>query len=112
MISKEEFVKFLGYIKKTQKKEDKIDTFVRELSFDGYCYMLSDEISYMIEMLCAAMGIEYNSDDICGDDIQYFIYDLEWGTNWKPGCITEDDKDIDISTPEKLYDYLVSEISK
>ena len=111
MISKEQFIKYLDYIKQAQEKEDKIDNFIREISIEGYCYILSDEIYHMIEMLCSCMDIEYCSDDTFGDDIQYFIYDLEWGKRWTPGCYTDSEgNDVDISTPEKLYDYLTKDI--
>lgn len=39
-------------------------------------------------------------------DIEYFIYDLEYGTKYKKGCLRQHGKNIDISTAEKLYDYL------
>lgn len=109
IINKEEFVKFMGYIKQTMGKEEKIDAFVRELSFDGYCYMLSDEIHHMIEMVCAGMGIDYETEDPWGNDIEYFIFELEWGLKWRPDALTEaDGTPIDISTVEKLYDYLAN----
>ena len=42
-----------------------------------------------------------------GDIISWWIYDLEYGTKYKDGCITEEDGTIiDVSTAEKLYDYL------
>ena len=42
-----------------------------------------------------------------GDIISWWIYDLEYGTEYKDGCITEEDGTIiDVSTAGKLYDYL------
>ena len=44
------------------------------------------------------------------EDIYYFIYDLDFGKKWKPGMITsKDGKDIDHSSPEKFYDWIVIE---
>lgn len=109
IISKEEFVRFMGYIKQTMEKEDKIDDFVRELSFDGYCYILSDEIQHMIEMVCACMGVNYGTGNPWGNDIEYFIFDLGWGSKWRPDSFTEaDGTPIDVSTVEKLYDHIAS----
>ena len=48
-------------------------------------------------------------DDRIGSDISYFIYELDLGKDWKPDMITKDGEDIDISTPEKLYDWLIEE---
>lgn len=46
-----------------------------------------------------------------GDTISWWIYDLDYGTKYEDGCITENDGTIiDLSTPEKLYDYLIKNI--
>ena len=46
-----------------------------------------------------------------GEDISYFIYELDYGRDYEEGCITDQDgNNIDFSTAEKLYDYLNSNI--
>lgn len=40
--------------------------------------------------------------------IEYFINNLNFGENYKPGCLIIDEQEIDISTPKKLYDFLIS----
>ena len=41
------------------------------------------------------------------DDISYFCWELDYGTKWEPGMITDQNgADVDFSTAEKLYDYL------
>lgn len=48
-----------------------------------------------------------------GETILYFCYELNFGEDYEEGYITEADGTIiDISTPEKLYDYLLSEMEK
>ena len=42
-------------------------------------------------------------------NISYFIYELDYGREYQEGCISDKSGNIDISTPEKLYDYLVME---
>ena len=62
----------------------------------------------MIEMLCDLMEIEYNRDPHIGDDIQYFIYDLNFGKSKDAvEAIITDGKTYDLSTAEKLYDYIL-----
>jgi len=39
-------------------------------------------------------------------DIDYFIYDLNWGKEYAPGCVTENEVDLDFSSVDALYDYL------
>lgn len=60
-------------------------------------------------MLCSCMIIEYNPGDMYGNDIEYFIYDLAFGKNWKPDSLTINGTSIDISTAERLYDYITAE---
>ena len=55
------------------------------------------------------MIIEYNPGDMYGNDIEYFIYDLAFGKNWKPDSLTINGTSIDISTAERLYDYITAE---
>ena len=44
------------------------------------------------------------------EDMYFFIYDLNFGKDWKPGMITSMEKgDIDHSSPEKFYDWLIEE---
>ena len=52
-----------------------------------------------------ALKDEFDDD---GDMISYFMYDLEYGERWtKDSLWNEDGTVIDISTVEKLYDYLI-----
>ena len=45
------------------------------------------------------------------ENIDYFIYELDYGRKYESGMITdENEKDIDFSTAEKLYDYLTGEV--
>lgn len=48
------------------------------------------------------------------DGFAYFdatigVYELEYGKKYFEGCVLQDDKPVDISTAEKLYDYMVSQ---
>ena len=43
--------------------------------------------------------------------ISYWCYELEYGIGYYPGCVTDENGNpIDISTPEKLYDYVVAKM--
>lgn len=44
-----------------------------------------------------------------GEDIEYFIYDLNWGKEYTPGCVVEGNgMEVDLSSIDTLYDYLLS----
>jgi hypothetical protein len=38
--------------------------------------------------------------------IEYYCHELEFGEKFYPGCVKDQEDVIDISTPEKLYDFL------
>lgn len=49
--------------------------------------------------------LSYFYDDIVMDSISYFIYELDFGRNYTPGCITElDGTEIEVRTIDQLYD--------
>lgn len=122
MISKDRFVEYINYIDNLIKKERK---FNKDLSkcFGAQnvnsIFIFTDVIEKMRKMLCDLMKIDYRIDDVFdgGDIIGYFMYERDFGR--EPGsdkCISEfiNDEEVfyDISSPEKLYDYIVSEQSK
>lgn len=41
-----------------------------------------------------------------GTDLDYFIWDLDFGRNWEPGAVIENGKEVVLSSPEGLYEYL------
>ena len=48
--------------------------------------------------------------DLAKDDIEYFCYEINFGREYKVGCITgENGEPIDFSSAEKLYDYFSEE---
>ena len=108
MISKEKFVEYMTAIKNAFDKERAFDDAIQTLNKDGegIAMIYSDEITIMTKMLCDLMGIEYNKEEFYGDDIQYFIYDCDWGN--RDMEITETDgAKIILRTIEDLYDYIV-----
>jgi hypothetical protein len=66
--------------------------------------------------LCNLVTLEGNLVDLLetimddrGEWISYWAWELEFGKKYRPGCVTDNGVDVDISTTEKLYDFLVSE---
>lgn len=39
-------------------------------------------------------------------DIEYFMYELDFGRKWKRGMVTDKGRDIKLTTAEKLWNYL------
>lgn len=103
-MKKEQFVKIINAIKEYHRKIDNIQTVLEEnCGIDTVFYPPSLE-----NTLIDVLSIIFNDE---GDDIEYFIYELEFGEDWEPGAITtEDGKDIKMQTAEDLYDYLIEEL--
>lgn len=106
-LTKEQFVEYIGRIKKTSDKDDMFSEAIEKACNDD-CRVIGlygTECSTMVDLLSLAMGLEIGTRD--GNEIEYFIYDLDFGKDYKEGCFTEmDGTPIDISTAEKLYDYI------
>lgn len=112
-LTKEQFSEYVGRIKATCDKDDMFSEAIEKACNDD-CRVIGlygAECSTMVDLLSFAMGLEV--DTCSGNALEYFIYDLNFGKYYTEGCFTEaDDTPIDISTIEKLYDYIVSEVDK
>lgn len=110
---KEQFVEYVGCIKKTCDKDDMLSEAIEKACNDD-CRVIGlygAECSAMVDLLSLAMGLEVGTRD--GNEIEYFIYDLNFGKDYNEGSLSEmDGTPIDISTAEKLYDYIVSEVEE
>ena len=100
-LSKEEFVR---QIKEMQQCYD----------FDSMVYDASDKLgleldiatSYLADNMIELLAFIMEDTD---EDISYFCNELNFGREWREGDIVDKDgNDIDFSTAEKLYDYLIS----
>lgn len=98
-LTKEEFVKYLRKVKDAFELDCDINdlSYKKGVEFNTNFALLADPV---IELLSVIMNDTEN-------DIQYFVYELNFGEDYFAGCFTNnDDEDIDISNSEKLYDYL------
>ena len=108
IISKEKFVEIINRLRNYNDLKDKIDDLFkdnidnREMDFmnaGSICIGHESVVVYLLE----------NMFDT--DMISYFIYELEYGEKYKAGCVLDANmNEIDLSTAEKLYDYLVQAI--
>lgn len=105
ILSKKEFTKIINKLKNIDELENNVNSLFRKSNNDmirdfSYC-MISASNSALIRILEKM----FKDDD---EFISYYIYELDYGKEYKEGSIIDkDNKPIDISTPEKLYDYLI-----
>lgn len=114
MITKEQFLKRLNFILDYEKSVEKYDKALKEFAHSDFTGYYDENLHcHLLEMLSEDM---HQEDD---DLISWWLYDCpEAGKNPKHAKIWDGDKDdpntteYDVSTPEKLYDYLFITYSK
>lgn len=106
LLSKEEFVNIINELKKEWDFEEQVgDVFY---SFGCMAPEFPSSYETVIKLLNLIFGIE--TDKNWNGDIDYFCTELDFGRNYQPGCVTENGNEIDLSTVEKLYDYITGGI--
>lgn len=107
MISKKEFVEIIERLKNYNDLQDKIDDLFKnnidnkEMDFMNAGSICIGHESVVVELL----ENMFNTDMI-----SYWIYELDYGREYKDGYVRDvEGNNIDISTLEKLYDYLIKE---
>jgi len=108
MISKEKFIKILTSLKEAEEKDEEYSKAVSS-AFDCWAlrYVPCDAYTSIIIDLLNEM-FDLQKTDEYGSDIDYFIYELDYGKKWKRGMITDKNGvDVDFSDAGRLYDYLI-----
>lgn len=110
-LTKKMFCEIIERLRDASDLQDKVNALFREsrenveLDFMNAAALQISHESSVVKLLEVLMD---DVDDIYGSNISYFIYELDYGRKYEPGMITdENNKEIDLSTAEKLYDYLV-----
>ena len=112
MITKKQFVEIINKLKKVNDFVNKTNDEARELDdaiesdfFNAMSLSISHE-SIVVKLL----------EKIFNDNegiISWWLYELDYGREYEDGCFIDEDRSyIDVSTAEKLYDYLTKERTK
>lgn len=109
MISKEHFCETIEFIKKHIKLEDKLNNTLHLIDPDcSGVFLFAKYEDHIINMLRNDCGLTDPADMI-----SWFIYEAEFGMADYELCTIEwNNKQVTITTPELLYDYLVQEPDK
>lgn len=101
IITKSKFLSCLGILKALAELEVKLYDLSKISLWDiKEIHDMKECLEDLLIELC-----NDNKDDF--EIIGYFIYDLEWGKKYIPYCFTDENNDpIDISTEEKLWEYI------
>lgn len=108
-ISKKLFVETINCLKKQWAYDDKA-TRALEKVFDAEIFT-GYKTHYVTNQLLHILQVAMN-DNRTDSWIEFFVLDLEFGKKYKKGCATdENDKNIDLSSAGKLWDFLNKEIN-
>ena len=109
-ISKEKFVEILNRLRDSSDLVSKVDELFRNSRENvecDFCNGASLQISH--ESTVVFLLRKLLRDAV--ENIDYYIYELDYGRKYEPGMITDENgHDIDLSSAEKLYDYLTGEV--
>lgn len=114
MISKEKFVTIINKMKATDDFVKDVNDKARQLReyIDRDFTDFFDSNSFIVthtESVVQLLENMFNDNDM----ISYWIYELNYGRDYKDGYVQDcDGNNIDVSTVEKLYDYLVAEMEE
>lgn len=124
MLTFKEFEEHMGRLKALFEKDDKINNFIQEMTFDGYGFFYNDAITQIIDLLKILMEDTSEKDSW----IEYYVYELDFGKRWEKGMVTQGahsseikdkvyplhdyklepgEEDIPLKTVEDLYNLLV-----
>lgn len=107
-LNKKQFLAVLDALEKQYNKDERIDKFIMD-EFNESSHFFFNEAhrvlwDQLVQLLCDSFPQPKHT---FMDDIHYFIYELEFGKRWKSGMVSESDgTDIDMSSAEKLWNYL------
>lgn len=101
MLSKEVFSEYMDELKRIIDDSYQVSIALKRLSpdFGGFANDRAERI--IIDLLKIVMN-----DTGKYSDIDYFIYELEWGTKYEKGCYSEAGIDIPLRTVDDLWDRL------
>lgn len=100
MIECKEFEEYMLKLKGLIEDEQELNNAFKRFSPEWGGFSNEKAINLILKLLKDLTKDKY-------DDIEYFIYELDWGKEWHIGCITSSDgKDIPMGTIKDLYNYL------
>lgn len=109
LIKKNDFIEIINRLQNYTELQDKInDLFEGLLDNREHDFCNAGSICIGHESVVVKLLEDMFETDL----ISWWIYELDYGKEYKPGYLTEDDKEIDVSTVDKLYDVLIEDLER
>ena len=110
MISRSSFKKAIEYIKYRDEVDFEIRTVLQKLDNDNSLFTSTGYQDMLIKVLNESFKLK--ACDLTGTDIDYFIYELDYGKKWKKGTYIDNGKDVRLKTIDDLYDVIIKQYDK
>lgn len=107
-LTKQEFVDILNRLREATELVDKVEELFRDSRDNLECDFCNGAGLQISHEGIVVKLLERLMRDNAGN-ISYFICELDYGKTYQEGCISDQSGNIDFSTPEKLFDYLMAE---
>lgn len=110
MIHKEKFVEIINRLKNTDDTVNKVNKIFKN-TVDSNMSDFMNAASLMIcheDIVVILLENMFNDKDTLG----WWLYEKNYGRDFKIGDFKDNDRKIDLTTPEKLYDYLVQKTER
>ena len=107
MVTKERFVEIINRLKNYNKLQEQINSLFDECidnKENDFCNAGSIFIGHESVVIELLENMFNDKDTIC-----WWIYECNYGRDFSLGDLEVDGIEIDLSTAEKLYDYLIKE---
>ncbi len=104
--TKKMFIEVLGEMKKQHLHDEKCSKAFKVILPNDYISGYQNKLTS-----CIIKTLEVAFDDCENQWIEYYVFELSFGTKYKDGCVTDfDGSNIDISNSGKLWDFLTKKI--
>ncbi len=107
-MTKLEFLDILNRLREATELVDKVEELFRNSRDNLECDFCNGAGLQISHEGIVVKLLEKLMQDSVGN-ISYFIYELDYSREYREGCVSDNNGNIDISTPEKLYDLLMEE---
>ena len=103
-LTKDDFIKLMDSIENFDRGTEELDKALGSCEFNDWFYSIRNTL---IDFLNSAFySEEAFKDAYFISDIEYYIYDLNFGKDWAPGMIAVNKEDFPIRNAGELWDFL------
>lgn len=106
MISKEFFVQTMNRLEELDEKMGKVDEAFKEFSPSFCGFYIPEIIDMTVDILREVF------DDQEKNSLGYCVYELDFLRKYRTGCVTVDDQPVDLSSWDKVYDFLIESMEE